>query len=47
MSKVDIKPDVKKIKPMIFNLEASEYSVFGDVIAKAFKVGRELEGREP
>jgi hypothetical protein len=26
---------------MIFNLEASEYAAFGEVIAKAFSVGRE------
>jgi flavin reductase (DIM6/NTAB) family NADH-FMN oxidoreductase RutF len=37
------KPDVKKIRPMIFNLEASEYAAFGEVIAKAFSVGRELK----
>jgi flavin reductase (DIM6/NTAB) family NADH-FMN oxidoreductase RutF len=39
----DGKPDVKKIRPMIFNLEASEYAAFGEVIAKAFSVGRELK----
>lgn len=36
------KPDVNKMKPMIFNLETQEYSTFGEVIAKAFSVGREL-----
>jgi flavin reductase (DIM6/NTAB) family NADH-FMN oxidoreductase RutF len=41
----DGKPDVKKIKPMIFDLEASEYAAFGEVIAKAFSVGKELKAR--
>lgn len=36
------KPDVKKLKPMIFNLEASEYAAFGEVIGKAFSMGKEL-----
>jgi flavin reductase (DIM6/NTAB) family NADH-FMN oxidoreductase RutF len=35
-------PDVKKIKPMVFNLESREYSAIGEVIARAFSVGREL-----
>ncbi len=39
----DNKPDVKKIKPMIFNLESREYSAIGEVIAKAFSIGRELK----
>lgn len=37
------KPEVRKIKPMIFNLEQSEYYSFGEVIARAFKVGKELK----
>jgi flavin reductase (DIM6/NTAB) family NADH-FMN oxidoreductase RutF len=37
------KPDVKKIKPIIFNLELSEYYAFGDVIAKAYSIGKELK----
>jgi flavin reductase (DIM6/NTAB) family NADH-FMN oxidoreductase RutF len=40
------KPDVKKIKPMIYNLEASEYSAFGEVVGKAFYVGKELFVKE-
>jgi flavin reductase (DIM6/NTAB) family NADH-FMN oxidoreductase RutF len=40
------KPDVMKMKPMIFNLEASEYSAFGDLVAKAFSIGRELKVKE-
>ena len=40
------KPDVKKIKPIIFNLELSEYSAIGEVIAKAFSIGKELKGEE-
>ena len=31
---------------MIFNLEASEYAAFGEVIAKAWRHGRELRDRE-
>jgi flavin reductase (DIM6/NTAB) family NADH-FMN oxidoreductase RutF len=38
----DGKPDVKKMKPMIFNLESREYSAFGEVIGQAFSIGREL-----
>jgi flavin reductase (DIM6/NTAB) family NADH-FMN oxidoreductase RutF len=41
----DGKPDVKKIKPMIFNLESSEYASFGEVIGKAWSVGKELLNR--
>jgi flavin reductase (DIM6/NTAB) family NADH-FMN oxidoreductase RutF len=40
------KPDVKKMKPMIFNLEASEYSTLGEFVAKAFSIGRELKVKE-
>jgi flavin reductase (DIM6/NTAB) family NADH-FMN oxidoreductase RutF len=39
----DGKPDVKKIKPMVFNLEAQEYAEIGEVIGKAFGIGRELK----
>ena len=39
----DGKPDTKKIKPIIFNLETKEYSAFGEVIAKALSIGRELK----
>lgn len=42
----DGKPDVGKMRPMIFNLEAREYGAFGPVIARAFSVGRELKVRE-
>jgi len=40
------KPDVKKIKPIIFNLELSEYSAIGEVLAKAFSIGKDLKGEE-
>ena len=39
----DNKPDVKKINPMIFNLESGEYLSFGPFIAKAFSIGRKLK----
>ncbi|HEY93355.1 MAG TPA: flavin reductase family protein [Dehalococcoidia bacterium] len=39
---IDNKPDISKIKPMIFNLESGVYSSFGETIAKAFSIGREL-----
>ena len=42
----DGKPDIRKIRPMVFNLEASDYSTIGEFVAKAFSVGRELRGRE-
>ncbi|MFC2014369.1 flavin reductase family protein [Chloroflexota bacterium] len=42
----DGKPDVKKIKPMVFNLESRDYSTIGDVIAKAFSIGREFKPGE-
>ena len=42
----DGKPDVKKIKPIVFNLESREYSSIGEVIAGAFSVGRELKSGE-
>lgn len=40
----DGKPDVRKIRPMVFNLEASDYSTVGEFVARAFSVGRELTG---
>ncbi len=42
----DGKPDTKKIKPIIFSLETKEYSAFGEVIARALSVGRELQDKE-
>jgi len=39
----DGKPDVNKIRPIIFNLESAEYIAFGKVIAKAFVIGQELK----
>lgn len=42
----DGKPDANKIKPIIFNLESAEYLAFGEVIAKAFRIGLELRARE-
>jgi flavin reductase (DIM6/NTAB) family NADH-FMN oxidoreductase RutF len=37
------KSDVKKIKPMVFNLESGEYSSIGNTVARAFSIGRELK----
>ena len=42
----DGKPDVHKIKPLIFNLELSEYIAFGEVVAKSHSIGQELKARE-
>jgi len=39
----DGKPDTRKIRPIIFNLELSEYYAFGEVIAKAHSIGKELK----
>jgi flavin reductase (DIM6/NTAB) family NADH-FMN oxidoreductase RutF len=39
----DNKPDAEKMRPMIFNMESSEYLTFGKPIATAFGVGRELK----
>jgi len=39
----DGKPDVRKIKPIVFNLEQSEYYAFGEVIAKSHSIGKELK----
>lgn len=38
----DGKPDADKMRPMIFNMETSRYLSFGDMVAKAYSVGREL-----
>jgi flavin reductase (DIM6/NTAB) family NADH-FMN oxidoreductase RutF len=40
---VDGKPDVGRMRPMIFNLESSQYSSFGGTVARAFHVGREFK----
>ncbi len=39
----DDKPDAEKIRPMIFNMEAGVYLAFGEIIAKAYSVGRDLK----
>ena len=39
----DGKPDLAKMNPMVFNLEASTYSTIGPVVAKAFGIGREFK----
>ncbi len=42
----DGKPDFNKIKPIIWvAAPAVQYCVFGDVIAKAFSVGKELKAK--
>jgi len=44
----DGKPDVSKIKPLIFvTAPAHQYRAFGEVIAKAFSCGRELKAKRP
>ena len=40
------KPDVSKMKPFIYNHESGEYLAFGEVIAKAYSIGRQLKTRE-
>ena len=43
----DGKPDFDKIKPVIYlTAPAQHYRAFGEVIAKAFSIGRELKSRE-
>ncbi|GAH66453.1 unnamed protein product, partial [marine sediment metagenome] len=43
----DGKPDVNKIKPFIYTEDpAIHYQAFGEVIAKAFSVGKELKVRQ-
>ena len=40
----DGKPDVEKIKPFIYTTRpAGQYQAFGEVIAKAYSIGRELQ----
>ena len=39
----DGKPDAEKIRPMIFDGEASTYVANGKVVAKAYSAGRELK----
>ncbi len=39
----DGKPDVTKIKPFIYTTNTRQYHAFGEVIAKAFSIGREIE----
>ena len=42
----DGKPDVNKIKPFIYvSSPAEEYQAFGQVIAKAFSIGKQLKTR--
>ncbi len=44
---IDGKPDVSKIKPLVFSIgHMLQYHPLGDVIARAFSIGRELEDRE-
>jgi hypothetical protein len=40
---VNGKPDIKKIRPIIFNLETQDYSAIGEVIVKVWSVGREIK----
>ena len=43
----DGQPDVKKVKPFIFTtVPAQNYQAFGDVIARAFSIGKEIQARE-
>ena len=39
----DGKPDADRIRPMILNIEASSYLSFGEAVAQAYSVGRELK----
>jgi flavin reductase (DIM6/NTAB) family NADH-FMN oxidoreductase RutF len=39
------KPDASKIRPLIYDHEAGEYLAFGEVIAKAYSIGRQLKTR--
>lgn len=44
----DGKPDVDKIKPLIYTPEpARQYRAFGGVVGKAFSIGRELISTKP
>ncbi len=38
----DGKPDAGKIKPMVFDITARTYLAFGDVVARAYSIGKEL-----
>ena len=40
------RPDVDKVKPFIFIAGPSQYRAFGEVIAKAFSIGREVGAKE-
>jgi flavin reductase (DIM6/NTAB) family NADH-FMN oxidoreductase RutF len=43
----DGKPDVNKIKPLIYTTEpASQYQALGEIIAKAFSIGKELKSKQ-
>ena len=43
----DGKPDVNKIKPLIYvTSPARHYQVLGEVVAKAYSIGEELKARE-
>jgi len=42
----DGKPDTDKMKPIIFNLEAADYQSFGETVAKAYSIGRELKTKK-
>jgi len=39
----DGKPDVTKIRPFIYTTSTQQYYAFGEVIAKAFSIGREIQ----
>ncbi len=40
-------PDVKKVKPFIYTRVPSQnYQAFGDVIGKAFSIGKEIQAKE-
>lgn len=38
----DGKPDVKKIKPVIYTRPTHQYQAFGEIIAKSHSIGREI-----
>ncbi|OGO57705.1 MAG: NADPH-flavin oxidoreductase [Chloroflexi bacterium RBG_19FT_COMBO_47_15] len=43
----DGKPDVNKIKPLIYTPDpASQYQALGEVVAKAFSIGKELKSKQ-
>lgn len=39
----DGKPDVSKIRPFAFNMTTLQYQALGEVVGKAFSMGRELK----